>query len=241
MAHNDDRVALWCNGIRVIDEARPDWVIGENVAGLLSMAQFDSEPPVDSQGAAVGKKTETFILEEDTEWQTKLWVRSKRSGYDVALFVVPACAVDAPHRRSRIWIVAHAQQCVSGRETRKHKIDGQKENRSASGVSGSSENVANNNNNTGLEGRKRGELQECSGELPVGAGGSPVAHANGESPGWSSIPRGKHCEWLIEPGVGRVANGIPARVDRLKGLGNAIVPQVAYEIISLIRGIEDFG
>ena len=37
--------------------------------------------------------------------------------------------------------------------------------------------------------------------------------------------------WLPEPDVGRVAHGIPSRVDRLRGLGNAIVPQVAYEII----------
>ena len=37
--------------------------------------------------------------------------------------------------------------------------------------------------------------------------------------------------WLPEPDVGRVANGVPSRVDRLKGLGNAIVPQVAFEIM----------
>jgi len=44
--------------------------------------------------------------------------------------------------------------------------------------------------------------------------------------------RGK--EWQTEPAVGRMANGIPGRVDRLKGLGNAIVPQVAYEIFKAI-------
>jgi len=41
--------------------------------------------------------------------------------------------------------------------------------------------------------------------------------------------------WLPEPDVGRVAHGIPRRVDRLKGLGNAIVPQVAYEFLRLLR------
>jgi DNA (cytosine-5)-methyltransferase 1 len=39
------------------------------------------------------------------------------------------------------------------------------------------------------------------------------------------------CYWAVEPNVGRVANGVPKRVDRLKGLGNAIVPQVVYEIM----------
>jgi DNA (cytosine-5)-methyltransferase 1 len=45
--------------------------------------------------------------------------------------------------------------------------------------------------------------------------------------------------WPIEPNVGRVANGIPRRVDRIKALGNAIVPQVAYEIFYHINLIEN--
>ena len=43
--------------------------------------------------------------------------------------------------------------------------------------------------------------------------------------------------WNIEPNVGRVADGVASRVDRLKGLGNAIVPQVAYGIMKLIRDV----
>ena len=55
--------------------------------------------------------------------------------------------------------------------------------------------------------------------------------------GCGSVHRGQGLQtnWTTEPGVGRVAHGIPNRVDRLKGLGNAIVPQVAYEIIKGIR------
>lgn len=55
--------------------------------------------------------------------------------------------------------------------------------------------------------------------------------------GCSSVHRGQGLQtnWTTEPGVGRVAHGIPNRVDRLKGLGNAIVPQVAYQIIKGIR------
>ena len=45
--------------------------------------------------------------------------------------------------------------------------------------------------------------------------------------------------WLPEPSVGRVAHGIPKRVDRLRGIGNAIVPQVAYEIIHALKGKEN--
>ena len=44
-------------------------------------------------------------------------------------------------------------------------------------------------------------------------------------------------EWAAEPELGRVANGIPRRVDRLRGLGNAVVPQVAFEIFKSIKEV----
>jgi DNA (cytosine-5)-methyltransferase 1 len=49
-----------------------------------------------------------------------------------------------------------------------------------------------------------------------------------------SSNKGPFSHWLLEPGVGRVANGIPARVDRLRGLGNAVVPQVAEIVGRLV-------
>ena len=55
-----------------------------------------------------------------------------------------------------------------------------------------------------------------------------------DRPGWK-----EGSQWPIEPNVGRVAHGIPKRVDRLRGLGNAIVPQVAYEIINALKGKEN--
>jgi DNA (cytosine-5)-methyltransferase 1 len=45
--------------------------------------------------------------------------------------------------------------------------------------------------------------------------------------------------WKPEPELGRVANGIPNRVDRLKSLGNSIVPQLAQVLIQTIKDIED--
>jgi DNA (cytosine-5)-methyltransferase 1 len=44
--------------------------------------------------------------------------------------------------------------------------------------------------------------------------------------------------WESEPGMGRVANGIPGRVDRLRALGNAVVPQQIYPILKAIGDIE---
>ena len=59
--------------------------------------------------------------------------------------------------------------------------------------------------------------------------------ARGCSPAYGR--QGLQTNWATEPGLGRVAHGISNRVDRLKGLGNAIVPQVAYEILKAIRSI----
>jgi len=70
-------------------------------------------------------------------------------------------------------------------------------------------------NGTGSQGH--GRPAECPGEWPAWPGSQPLEDI-----------------WLTEPDVGRVASGIPKRVDRLRGLGNAIVPQLAFIFIEAI-------
>jgi len=89
----DDR-HLWPELRRVIALARPAWVIGENVAGLVALALDDVL--ADLEGL----------------------------GYAARPFVIPACAVNAPHRRDRLWIVAHAQRDEQRGEESRHGTPG---------------------------------------------------------------------------------------------------------------------
>ena len=105
-AGTDDDRYLWPETLRVISEVKPAWVIGENVAGILSMAQ-----PVGV--AEVASESDVFGEVHYTETQRYEFVADRicrdleSIGYSVIPFVIPACAVGAPHRRDRIWFVAN--------------------------------------------------------------------------------------------------------------------------------------
>lgn len=75
----EDDRYLWPEMLRVIREVRPRWVLGENVAGIVRMA------------------LDTVLSDLESE------------GYSAQTFIIPACAVGAPHRRDRVWIVGHSK------------------------------------------------------------------------------------------------------------------------------------
>ena len=104
----DDRY-LWPHMFRCIDEIRPDWVVAENVAGILTMveqgtvSQVASAPTLFDTGDMVRgqfRLTETFTLE-------RICTDLESHGYEVQPILIPACAVGAPHRRDRVFIVGH--------------------------------------------------------------------------------------------------------------------------------------
>jgi len=113
-------------------------------------------------------------------------------GYDAEWHCLPACAVGAPHRRDRVWIVAY---------TEGHRAQG--------GIC--------QHNGGSVAGEHGEDVADASRELPYGSGPRGAGRGEFANGGW----------WESEPDVGRVAHGVPARVDRLRGLGNAIVPQIA--------------
>lgn len=96
----DDRY-LWPEMLRVIDEVRPTWVIGENVAGITSMVQPCEVISVENHSDLFGEDNYT-IETERAEYVIETVCRDLEGiGYSVQPFIIPACAVGAPHRRDR--------------------------------------------------------------------------------------------------------------------------------------------
>ena len=102
---DDDRY-LWPQVVRAVREIRPAWVVGENVAGILTMVQPGEEVEVGS-GSTLFDENHLYRTEQQYVLET-VCQDLEREGYSVQPFVIPACAVGAPHRRDRVWIVAHA-------------------------------------------------------------------------------------------------------------------------------------
>ncbi|HHT9139134.1 MAG TPA: DNA cytosine methyltransferase, partial [Candidatus Wunengus sp. YC60] len=104
----DDARYLWPEMLRVIREAKPINIIGENVAGLINMAEFDSELEMDSEANLFGDVTIKSV-KRGRGILDRIICQLEEIGYQVQAFVIPACAVGAPHRRDRVWIVAHSE------------------------------------------------------------------------------------------------------------------------------------
>lgn len=211
----DDR-HLWPEMFRVIREFAPLWVVAENVRGLATW-------------------NDGMVLEQ-------VCADLESEGYQVQPFIIPAVALNAPHRRDRIWFVAH--RTGDRREGRKTAFPTQKGHatrpKQARQLARRFEGPYSDDTDTqrsGLEKRKkklRTWLQNFIGN-------------NREQKSWSN-------EWLeVAAELCRVDDGLPAELDglklsksahrkeRLKSLGNAIVPQVAMEIFKTIKSLTNPG
>lgn len=253
---SDDR-HLWPEMFRLVQEIRPHWIIAENVAGHINMGLDEVLSNLEAEG------------------------------YETAPFVIPACAVDAPHRRDRVWIIAnhggvkHQSGCDEiERETAKklpfcnsERCGCQRNNRrwSRPVAPHGCEDVPHSSNPRaesmrqwedrvcGFESvadaarfmlNRMGNIGKTRGDEPANCGCNG-ADSTGILPrhgvhddverivlfqeGWErlcSVQTG--ARWTTEPDVDRVAHGVSRRVDRLKALGNAVVPQVVEVIGSAI-------
>ncbi|EDW20667.1 DNA cytosine methyltransferase [Bacillus pumilus] len=232
----DDR-DLWPEMFRIIKELRPTWVVGENVANFANM-ELDR----------------TLLDLEST-------------GYKVQSFIIPACAVDAKHRRDRTFVVSYSDSFVRmehKRQSEKIQQSKQQELQRKESCDSIVSEPSHSYNETladseskrcGEEGEHKSIRQEkwtscsCTTFSDKENQGDVRRHwvisDNDRSSGTRSYHRrGTETDdvgqrWPAEPDVGRVAHGVPNRVDRIKGLGNAVVPQQIYPIFKAIVDISN--
>ena len=208
----DDDRHLWPAMLRLIQKHRPTWVIGENVAGHVSMGLDDVLSDLESQG------------------------------YGARTFIIPAIAVDAKHRRDRVWTVANSQsQRKRGRFGNVYQEDGGQGGSLFQQLDGTGQGVAypESERSSRLSfGTAEEYARPCrtSEDVPnaTSIGQSRPRESikqmrekkDGQGKANITLPIRERRKWPVEPNVGRVANGVSRRVDRLRSLGNAVVPQI---------------
>lgn len=101
----DDNRYLWPQMLRAIRQIHPTWVVGENVAGIKTMVESCQ---VTKMGRTDDLFEENYIYREESRFTLdKICADLEAEGYSVQPLVIPACAIGAPHRRDRVWIIAH--------------------------------------------------------------------------------------------------------------------------------------
>jgi len=158
----EDERALFPEMVRVIRKTKPKWVLAENVSGILNI--------------------------HNGEYFEEICTQLEGEGYTVQSFIIPATAVNAPHKRERVWIIAYTER-------------------------------------NGLE-----ELPEQWGEIK-----RILQKASNTFTTHSTIKRINRCgNRDINRGDYGLSSGLD-RNNRLRALGNAIVPQVAEAIMQVIK------
>jgi DNA (cytosine-5)-methyltransferase 1 len=222
-----DNRFLWPEMVRVIAAIRPTWVLGENVAGIISMALDKVHSGLES------------------------------IGYTVQSFIIPACAIGAPHRRDRVWIIGNTIG-EPGRATTKKRLDLEGDilgeagwNENSDGTISSGSNVSNSKRmrkpqQEGGEQEQRGRTFDLCEDVPDSSGlrwreGNQNGGRCGEGTRAQEerIRLADNSWWSVEPELGRVAHGIPNRSHRLKALGNAVVPQIVEVFGRAIIAIQE--
>jgi len=216
------RSGLWREFARIIGELQPSYIIVENVPALTARGL----------GTVLG---EISSLGYDAEWH-----------------VIPASAVGAPHRRERIWIVGYARGEPAGGGIAAGTFERGEATPSAwpvdTGHASCGRTYARQPNVADSQ-SVSGGARLCEDESKRD-GSRDVSYPNDAGRQQQRRPKSVRAEqfaiersgwWLSEPDVGRVAHGVPSRVDRLRCLGNAVVPQVVEAIGRAIIEAKETG
>lgn len=247
---DDDRY-LWPEMLRVIRQIQPTWVIGENVNGIISMVQPGKEIDMEMQTSLFQTNYKETILEQQYVVET-VCNNLESAGYTVQPIVIPACAVGAPHRRDRVWFIAYRTD--SGIEMLQQKWE---DGILSNGFTSNTECFR------GFKIHKDLQSQKPEREKPYSIGNEWLA-ANSERirlergcnqkkstftelftkeqntcrcRPWKEFPtQSPICS--RNDGISERLDGITFskwRKESVKAYGNAIVPQVAYEIFKSIE------
>ena len=224
---------LWPEYFRLVKELQPTWVIGENVSGHVK------------QGL------DTVLEDLESE------------GYSTRTFSISASGIGANHKRERVWILAHSGRPLwEGTEFREEN-----ENEIRKGNADQSERSSSTSKLNVADSQREG-LERLSEQSPTFSRENKGTQSRNESGGERSMANSEReglqrseqyethqgktetqfsasqsfettgLHWSVEPDVGRVVNGVPNRVDRLKSLGNSLVPQIPFMIANCIKQIE---
>jgi len=206
----EDERHLWPEMLRVIRECSPRYVVGENVRGLVGW-----------NGGLVFEEVCSDL---------------EACGYSVQPFILPAAGVNAPHRRDRIWFVAYSDKHGTMRTPRRYESESREERiqeRHEVQQPDESDSFRDASDTRSL----RPSEPMADGKLE---GGQRLAKCS-ERPTWDAFP-------TVPPICGG-DDGLPTQLDGLsfskwrresiKAYGNAIVPQVAFQIFKAIKLHED--
>lgn len=192
----EDDRDLWHDMFKVIQQFKPAWVLNENPTGRLTMDFYEVLSDLES------------------------------AGYETRSFVIPACAVNAPHRRDRVYIIAHSKHAKTSRQRRNGR--GILPVTKSEGLDMATIRLDTNTISQGLE---------------IGLGAETKRGTIRQE--WASVSQTYLYErewnenWLeVATALCGMDDGFPNRVARLKALGNAQVPQQVYPIYKAIADYE---
>lgn len=186
----DDDRYLWPQFFRIIKQSKPAWIIAENVPGIIDMALDNILNDLESEG------------------------------YETKAFCIPACAIGAPHKRERLWIVANrnSERCNDSDNIwqKRYLQDDQKRD------------VATIQSEWNKWKPRSWETFNAQDWLEGVADTDSFDDDKRPKFGWKEN----------QPPIPGVDDGLPDIVDRNKSLGNSIVPQVVFPILKFINIFE---
>ncbi len=228
----DDR-HIWPYILSIVKAKRPSWCVFENVYGHVSMGLDEVLSDLEGEGYAARPFIVPACAADAPHRRDRVWIiarnvgdtdsklrratkKHRRMDLDRAVLDQRQGREEADTTERSSSDVAHASRLHSngsGEHTQQSKRQ-EPQLRDSRGSDDVAYTASKRQQRSRLHGRPQHQAQNKDGQA------DRADNSRQEATQF----------WLPEPAVGRVANGIPRRVDRLRGLGNAIVPQIAYRI-----------